>query len=148
MCFDPRTVRVCVASLLRVSVAVLLELTELAKPVEMPCLCCNTHAVAQEPLPEFVPVEELTVAEIAAEVNEWATAEARQLVMEAETAEVEAEEVEDDPDASTAAVEAAQVRGTLAPLLFGKPPEQRPDVSPRAPAAASMASHSIRKIVP
>ena len=28
----------------RVSVAALLELTELAKPVEMPCLCCcNTH---------------------------------------------------------------------------------------------------------
>ena len=37
------TVRLCVAFLLRVSVAVLLELTELAKPVEMPCLCCNTH---------------------------------------------------------------------------------------------------------
>ena len=36
--------RVCVAFLLRVSVAVLLELTELAKPVEMPCLCCNTHS--------------------------------------------------------------------------------------------------------
>ena len=29
----------CVAFQLRVSVAVLLELTELAKPVEMPCLC-------------------------------------------------------------------------------------------------------------
>ena len=38
-----RTVRVCVASQLRVSVAALLELTELAKPVEMPCLCCNTQ---------------------------------------------------------------------------------------------------------
>ena len=36
----------CVAFLLRVSVAVLLELTELAKPVEMPCLCCNTHSGA------------------------------------------------------------------------------------------------------
>ena len=34
--------RVCDAFLLRVSVAVLLELTELAKLVEMPCLCCNT----------------------------------------------------------------------------------------------------------
>ena len=38
--------RVCVAFLLRVSVAVLLELTELAKPVEMPCLCCNTRGQA------------------------------------------------------------------------------------------------------
>ena len=28
---------------LRISVAVLLELTELAKPVERPCLCCNTQ---------------------------------------------------------------------------------------------------------
>ena len=32
-----------VAFLLRVCVAVLLELTELAKPVEMPRLCCNTQ---------------------------------------------------------------------------------------------------------
>ena len=40
-----RTVRVCVAFQLRVSVAVLLELTELATPVERPCLCCNTHYI-------------------------------------------------------------------------------------------------------
>ena len=32
-----------VAFQLRVSVAVLLELTELAEPVERPCLCCNTQ---------------------------------------------------------------------------------------------------------
>ena len=41
-CFALRTVRVCVAFGLRVSVAVLLELTELAKPVERPSLRCNT----------------------------------------------------------------------------------------------------------
>ena len=35
--------RVCVAFLLGVCVAVLLEFTELATPVEMPRLCCNTH---------------------------------------------------------------------------------------------------------
>ena len=46
------TARVCVASQLRVSVAVLLELTELAKPVERPCLCRNTHTSHQSvPLP-------------------------------------------------------------------------------------------------
>ena len=33
---------------LRVSVAVLLELTELAKPVEVPCLRCNTHQVPKQ----------------------------------------------------------------------------------------------------
>ena len=33
----------------RVSVAVLLELTELAKPVEMPCLCCSTLGGGAEP---------------------------------------------------------------------------------------------------
>ena len=38
-----RTVRVSVASLLGVCVAFLLELCELAKPIEMPRLCCNTH---------------------------------------------------------------------------------------------------------
>ena len=38
LCFASRTVRVCDAFLLRVCVAFLLELTELAKPVEMPCL--------------------------------------------------------------------------------------------------------------
>ena len=48
VCFVPRTVRVCVAFLLRVSVAVLLELAELAKPVEMPCLCCNTQAAVTD----------------------------------------------------------------------------------------------------
>ena len=37
---------------LRVSVAVLLELTELAKPAERPCLCCNTHS----PLPGQTPL--------------------------------------------------------------------------------------------
>ena len=37
------TAAVCGAFLLRVSVAVLLELTVLAKPVEMPCLCWNTQ---------------------------------------------------------------------------------------------------------
>ena len=42
-CLVSCTVRVCAAFLLRVSVAVLLELTELAKPVERPCLCCDTH---------------------------------------------------------------------------------------------------------
>ena len=42
------------AILLRVSVAVLLELTELAKPVEMPCLCCNTRAM-QEDYAAFPP---------------------------------------------------------------------------------------------
>ena len=40
LCFVARTVRVCVAFLLPVSVAALLELTELAKPAEMPRLCC------------------------------------------------------------------------------------------------------------
>ena len=35
--------QVRVAFLLRVCVASLLEATELAKPVEMPCLRCNTH---------------------------------------------------------------------------------------------------------
>ena len=44
VCLALRTVRVCVAFQVRGSVAVLLELTELAKPVERPCLCCNTHA--------------------------------------------------------------------------------------------------------
>ena len=44
LCFVSRTVRVCVAFLLRVCAAVLLELTELAKPVEMPRICCNTRA--------------------------------------------------------------------------------------------------------
>ena len=39
LCFPSRTVRVCVAFLL--------ELTELARPVEMPCLCCNTHPQSQ-----------------------------------------------------------------------------------------------------
>ena len=43
VCLALRIVRACVAFLLRVSVAVLLELTELAKPVERPCLCCNTR---------------------------------------------------------------------------------------------------------
>ena len=38
---------VCVAFLLGVCVAALLELTELAKPVEMPRLCCNTQVVTQ-----------------------------------------------------------------------------------------------------
>ena len=38
-CLVSPTVRVCVA--------VLLELTELAKPAEMPCLCCNTHCWQQ-----------------------------------------------------------------------------------------------------
>ena len=33
----------CCVFRLRVSVAVLLELTELAEPVERPCLCCNTQ---------------------------------------------------------------------------------------------------------
>ena len=32
----------CRTSLLRVCVAVMLKLTELAQPVQMPCLCCNT----------------------------------------------------------------------------------------------------------
>ena len=41
VCLALRSVRVCVAFQLRVSVAVLLELTELAKPAEMPRLCCN-----------------------------------------------------------------------------------------------------------
>ena len=45
LCFCLRTVRVWVAFLLRVCVALLLELTELAKPVEMPC--CNAHAQRQ-----------------------------------------------------------------------------------------------------
>ena len=39
----------CVAFQLRVSVAVLLELTELAKPVERPCLCCNTRGSPYQP---------------------------------------------------------------------------------------------------
>ena len=44
VCIALRIVRVCAAFQLRVSVAVLLELTGLAKPVERPCFCCNTHA--------------------------------------------------------------------------------------------------------
>ena len=44
VCFDSRPVRVRVAVLLGVCVVVLLEFTELAKPVEMPCLCCNTRS--------------------------------------------------------------------------------------------------------
>ena len=44
VCLALRSVRVCVAFQLRVDVAVLLELTELAKPVERPCLCCNTRS--------------------------------------------------------------------------------------------------------
>ena len=44
-----RRVRVCVALQFRVSVAVLLELTELAQQVEMPCLCCNTRVALTEP---------------------------------------------------------------------------------------------------
>ena len=48
VCFVLRAVRVCVAFQLRVSVAVLLELTELAKPVERLCLCCNTLPAAKE----------------------------------------------------------------------------------------------------
>ena len=32
-------------SVLRICAAVMLEHTELAKPVEMPCLCCNTRSV-------------------------------------------------------------------------------------------------------
>ena len=39
-----RTVRVCVAFLLRACVAILLKLTELAKPVETPWLRCDTPA--------------------------------------------------------------------------------------------------------
>ena len=42
LCFVSLTVRVCVAFLLLGSVAVLLELAELAKPVEMLWLCCIT----------------------------------------------------------------------------------------------------------
>ena len=42
LCFASRAVRVCAAFLLRVSVAVLLELRELAKPVERPRVCCST----------------------------------------------------------------------------------------------------------
>ena len=48
VCFALRPVGVCVAFQLRVSVAVLLELTELAKPVERLCLCCNTLPAAKE----------------------------------------------------------------------------------------------------
>ena len=54
-CHTAATVRVCVPFQLRVSVAVLLELTEPAKPVERPCLCCNpqgsgTHSQTLERL--------------------------------------------------------------------------------------------------
>ena len=41
------TCRVCVPTCQHI--AVLLELTELAKPVERPCLCCNTHAATVAP---------------------------------------------------------------------------------------------------
>ena len=47
LCIVSRTVRVCVAFLLGVGVAFLLELCELAQPVEMPCLCCNTCTVLE-----------------------------------------------------------------------------------------------------
>ena len=47
LCFVSRTVRVCVAFLFGVCVAVLLELTELAKPVDLPRLCCDTHACVE-----------------------------------------------------------------------------------------------------
>ena len=40
---DTETIAYTQGCVLRVSVAVLLELTELAEPVEMPCLCCNTQ---------------------------------------------------------------------------------------------------------
>ena len=46
VCFVSRAVRVRVAFQLRVSVAALLELTELTNPVEMPCLCCKTHCAS------------------------------------------------------------------------------------------------------
>ena len=46
LCFVSRTVRVCVAFLQGFSVAFLLELSELAKPAELPCLCCSTHSSA------------------------------------------------------------------------------------------------------
>ena len=44
-CFasNSRCVRVCVAFLIRIHAAVLLELTELAMSAEMPCLRCNTR---------------------------------------------------------------------------------------------------------
>ena len=50
-CFALRTVRACVAFQLRVSVAALLELTELAKPVERPCLCCDTLLLNRAAMP-------------------------------------------------------------------------------------------------
>ena len=43
LCFESRTVQVCVAFLLQVCIAFLMELTELAQPVEISCLRCNTH---------------------------------------------------------------------------------------------------------
>ena len=43
VCLALRIVRVCVAFQLRVSVAVLLELTELAKPIERPCSFFLSH---------------------------------------------------------------------------------------------------------
>ena len=47
LCFVSRTVRVCVPFLLCVCLAVLLKLTEPAKPVEMPRLYCNTLSARQ-----------------------------------------------------------------------------------------------------
>ena len=49
LCFASCAVRVCVAVLLGVCVTVLLELTELAKPVEMPCL--RTHSTLHRVFP-------------------------------------------------------------------------------------------------
>ena len=43
LCSASRTVRVCVASLLLACAAFLLQLTELAKPAQTRCACCNTH---------------------------------------------------------------------------------------------------------